>query len=167
MLYQRPHRRLQCRRPRVRRTAMMDLPYDLVARRPYLEPEFSDAEYDRRLKVVLAGMDAQGLDALIVHCGASSYASIRWLTSYQPFGGTCFVVVRSDGSMTVTTDGILHAEPMHSMVWTCRTEDLRCAAGPVYGGALDEVATFAADAVGSARRVGLAGSASIPQRFHA
>jgi Xaa-Pro aminopeptidase len=112
-------------------------------------------------------MAAQGLDALIVHCGASSYASIRWLTSYQPFGGTCFVVVRSDGGMTVTTDGILHAEPMHSMVWTCRSEDVRCAAGPVYGGAPNEVATLAADAVGKARRIGLAGSASIPQRFHA
>jgi Xaa-Pro aminopeptidase len=146
---------------------MMDLPYNLAARRPYLEPEFSDAEYDRRLQTVLAAMAAQGLDALIVHCSASSYASIRWLTSYQPFGGTCFVVVRSDGTMTVTTDGILHAEPMHSMIWTCRSEDVRCAAGPVYGGAADEVATLASDAVGKARRVGLAGSASIPQRFHA
>ena len=75
---------------------MMNLPYDLAARRPYLEPEFSVAEYDRRRQTVLAGMAAQGLDALIVHCGASSYASIRWLTSYQPFGGTCFVVKRRD-----------------------------------------------------------------------
>ena len=146
---------------------MMDLPYDLNARRPYLEPEFTDAEYDRRVKAVLAGMAKEGLDALIVHCGPSSYATARWLTNYQPFGSTCFVVVRGDGSMTVTTDGVLHAEPMHSMVWTCRTQDLRCAAGPVYGGPPDEVATLAADAVGNARRVGLAGSASIPQRFHA
>jgi Xaa-Pro aminopeptidase len=67
----------------------------------------------------------------------------------------------------VTTDGVLHAEPMHSMVWTCRAADLRCAAGPVYGGAVDEVATLAADAVGSAVHVGLAGSAAIPHHLHA
>jgi Xaa-Pro aminopeptidase len=146
---------------------MMKLSHALEARLPYLEPDFSDAEYDRRLGTVRAGMDTAGLDALIIYCGASSYASARWLTNYEAFGGTVFVVVRRDGGITVTTDGVLHAEPMHSMVWTCRAADLRCAAGPVYGGAVDEVATLAADAVGSAVHVGLAGSAAIPQHLHA
>jgi len=124
---------------------MMKLSHTLEARLPYLEPDFSDAEYDRRLATVRAGMETAGLDALIIYCGASSYASARWLTNYEAFGGTVFVVVRRDGGITVTTDGVLHAEPMHSMVWTCRAADLRCAAGPVYGGAVDEVATLAAE----------------------
>jgi Xaa-Pro aminopeptidase len=146
---------------------MMQLPHTIEARRPYLDPEFSDAEYDRRLATVRAGMAAEKLDALIIYCGASSYASARWLTNYQAFGSSVFVVVRADGGITVTTDGVLHAEPMHSMVWTCRAADLRCAAGPVYGGAVDEVATMAADAVGAAAHVGLAGSAAIPHRLYA
>ena len=146
---------------------MMKLPHTLEARLPYLDPEFTDAEYDRRRASVRAGMETAGLDALIIYCGASSYASVRWLTNYQAFGGSTFAVVHADGGITVTTDGVLHAEPMHSMVWTCRAADLRCAAGPVYGGAPDEVATMAADAVGAAKRVGLAGSGSVPQRLYA
>jgi Xaa-Pro aminopeptidase len=146
---------------------MMQLSHSLEARRPYLALEFESSEYDRRLQSVRAGMAQAGLDALIIYCGAASYASARWLTNYQAFGGSVFVVVRADGGLTVTTDGVLHAEPMHSMVWTCFVDDLRCAAGPVYGGAVDEVATMAADAVGTAARVGLAGSAAIPARLHA
>ena len=112
-------------------------------------------------------MAAAGLDALVVYSGPASYASVRWLTNYQPIGGNTFAVIREDGGITVTTDGVLHGEPMHSMVWTCRAADLRCAAGPIYGGAPEEVATLAAAAVGTARRVAsLAGSLAIPQRFY-
>jgi Xaa-Pro aminopeptidase len=146
---------------------MMKLPHTLEARKPYLDPEFSDAEYDRRFAVVRGEMAKAGLDALVIYCGASSYASVRWLTNYQAFGGSTFTVIRADGSITVTTDGVLHAEPMHSMVWTCRAADLRCAAGPVYGGVPDEVATMAADAVGSATHVGVAGTGALPQRLYA
>lgn len=145
---------------------MMDLPYDLDARRPYLAQDFTDAEYDRRVQAIRDGMARANLDALIIYSGPASYASVRWLTNYQPVGGSTFTVVRSDGSVTVTTDGLLHAEPMHSMVWTCRVADVRCAAGPVYGGAPDEVATLAADAAGSGR-VGLAGTGAIPAALHA
>jgi Xaa-Pro aminopeptidase len=146
---------------------MMRLKNDLEARRPYLVQDFDDAEYERRLAAVRAGMAKEKLDALIVYCGATSYATARWLTNYQPFSGSVFVVLRADGGVTVTTDGVLHAEPMHSMVWTCRVADLRCAAGPIYGGARDEVATLAADAVADLRHVGLGGSAAIPQALHA
>ena len=148
---------------------MMKLSHTLEARLPYLAGRTSATpNTDRRLATVRAGMETAGLDALIIYCGASSYAlGACWLTNYEAFGGTVFVVVRRDGGITVTTDGVLHAEPMHSMVWTCRAADLRCAAGPVYGGAVDEVATLAADAVGSAVHVGLAGSAAIPQHLHA
>ena len=141
---------------------MMHVKFDLESRRKYLEPEFTDAEYDRRLAAVRANMARDGLDALIIHCGAASYATARWLTNYQAFNGTCFVVIRADGGITVTTDGVLHGEPMHTMVWTCRAADLRCAAGAIYGGPPDEAATMAADAAGAAYHVGLAGSRGIP-----
>jgi Xaa-Pro aminopeptidase len=141
---------------------MMHVPFDLASRRKYLDQEFSDAEYARRIEVVRANMAAAGIDALAIYCGAASYANARWLTNYQAFNGTTFVVIRGDGSVSVTTDGVLHGEPMHTMVWTCRTEDLRCAAGAIYGGPPDEVAVLAADALAGARRVGLVGGRAIP-----
>ena len=146
---------------------MMRLKHDLDARRSYLVPDFSDAEYERRLAAMRAGMEKEKLDALIIFCGGGSYAPARWLTNYQPIYGSVFVALRADGGVTVTTDGVLHAEPMHSMVWTCRAADLRCAAGPIYGGARDEVATLAADAVAGLKHVGLIGGATIPQPLHA
>ncbi len=146
---------------------MTRLKNDLEARRPYLVQDFSDAEYERRLAAMRAGMSKEKLDALIVYCGAGSYASARWLTNYQPIYGSVFVVLRADGGVTVTTDGMLHAEPMHSMVWTCRAADLRCAAGPIYGGARDEVATLAADAAADLAHIGLVGGATIPEPLHA
>jgi Xaa-Pro aminopeptidase len=146
---------------------MMRLKNDLEARRPYLVPDFSDAEYERRLAAMRARMGKEKLDALIVYCGVGSYAPARWLTNYQPIYGSVFVALRADGGVTVTTDGVLHAEPMHSMVWTCRAADLRCAAGPIYGGAREEVATLAADAVANLAHVGLIGGATIPEPLHA
>lgn len=145
---------------------MMRLKYDLKAREPYFDPDFAPAEYEARIAKIIAGMGRDGLDALLIYSGPLSYANCRYLTNFEPVFGSTFVVVRADGSLTVTADGMLHAEPMHSMVWNCRVADLRCAAGPVYGGALDEVATLAADACAGAKRVGLVGGASIPHAFY-
>ncbi|WP_342362161.1 Xaa-Pro peptidase family protein [Terrarubrum flagellatum] len=146
---------------------MMRLDYSPQARAPYYDPDFNDAEYERRIAAVRAGLAEAKLDAIIVYCGVGSYASLRWLTNFQPVFGAAFVVVRADGGVIVTTNGMLHAEPMHSMVWNCRAAEVRCAAGPVYGGAVDEVATLAADAAADLRHVGLGNSALIPQQFHA
>ena len=146
---------------------MNRLKNDLAARRPYLEPDFSDVEYDRRLAAVRAAMARENLDALIVYCGVGSYSNVRWLTNFQPIYGAAFVVVRADGGICVAMNGVLHAEPMHSMVWTCRVADLRCSAGPVYGSPADEVATLAADAAGDLHHVGLSGGATIPQQLYA
>src|SRR5262249_24329983 len=68
--------------------------------------------------------------------------------------------------IAVATDGILHAEPMHSMIWTFRVPDVRVALGPIYGGAADEVATLAADAAGGAQRVGLIGASLLPYALY-
>ena len=145
---------------------MSRLRNDLEARKPYLDPDFSDAEYDRRLEVVRAGMARDNLDALIVYCGAGSSANARWLTNFQPVSGSTFVVVRADGGITMVTDGVLHAEPMHSMVWTCRVADIRCSAGPVYGAPVGEAAMLAADAAAGCQRVGLSGGAVISKLFY-
>ena len=146
---------------------MPRLPFDLEARRPYLVQAFTDAEYARRVDALRTGMEHQGLDALIIYAGAASPSAAVYLTNFGPAWGNAFVIVRADGEVTVTTDAVLHGEPMHSMIWTCRVPDVRVALGPIYGGAVDEVAVLAADAVGGARRVGLAGTAYLPQPLHA
>ncbi len=146
---------------------MPRLRYDLEARKPYLVPEFSDAEYDRRIAALCAGMAAEGFDALCVFGNAASPSAIRYLTNYIPAFGSAFVVVRHDGTVTVTTDALLHGEPMHSMIWACRVADVRAARGPVYGGSADEVAVLAADAAAGAARIGLIGSPILPFALHA
>ncbi len=146
---------------------MPRVPYDLESRRPYLVQTFSDAEYDRRVTTLRTAMARDGLDALCVYAAAASPSAVAYLTNYVPAFGGAFCVVRPDGTMTVVTDAVLHGEPMHSMIWMCRVPDVRVALGPVYGGAADEIAVLAADAAGSARRVGLAGGASLPYGLHA
>lgn len=146
---------------------MPRVPFDLEARRPYLIQAFTDAEYDRRVAALCAGMAREGLDAVVVYGNAASPSAIAYLTNYAPLFGNAFVVLRRDGRLTVATDAVVHAEPMHSMIWSCRVADVRAALGPVYGGAVDEVATLAADAVGAGSQVGLVGTALLPHPLYA
>lgn len=148
---------------------MPRLPYDLESRRPYLVQTFSDAEYDRRLRETCQALAREGLDALIVYASGrgEAAAAVTYLTNFVPVYGNVFAVVHADGRIAVTADGMLHGEPMHSMVWTCRVADLRIAMGPLYGGAVDEVASLAADAALGAKRVGLAGSSLLPYAMYA
>ncbi|MGQ0570779.1 MAG: M24 family metallopeptidase [Armatimonadota bacterium] len=148
---------------------MPRISFDLESRRPYLVQTFSDAEYERRIRATCEGMARAGYDALIIYAGGrgEAAAAITYLTNYVPVYGNVFAVLHADGRITVTTDGILHAEPMHSMIWTCQVADVRVALGPIYGGAIDEVAVLAADAARGANRVGLAGGSLLPYQMHA
>jgi Xaa-Pro aminopeptidase len=140
--------------------------FDLAARKPYLAPPFSDREYDRRLAATCAAMAAEGLDSLIVYGSGTVPAAVTYLTNYTPVYGNVFTVLHADGRIAVATDGILHAEPMHSMIWTCRVADVRVALGPIYGGPADEVASLAADAAGRGGRAGLVGSPLLPYALY-
>ncbi len=146
---------------------MPRVPFHLNARKPYLVQAFSDAEYDRRVAALREAMVREGLDALCIYASGASPSAVAYLTNYAPLYNSAFVVLRATGQMVVTTDAILHAEPMHSMVWMCRVADVRVALGPVYGGPTDEVATLAADAARGAARVGLAGGPIMPYTLYA
>ncbi|MGQ0549715.1 MAG: M24 family metallopeptidase [Armatimonadota bacterium] len=147
---------------------MPRVPFDLEARRPYLVQTFTDAEYERRLRATCYGMEREGFDCLVLYAAGKTEAAapVTYLTNYVPVYGNAFAVLHADGRLTVTTDGILHAEPMHSMIWTCRVADVRVALGPIYGGAVDEVAALAADAARGAKRVGLVGNGLLPHSLH-
>jgi Xaa-Pro aminopeptidase len=143
------------------------VPYGLEARRPYLAQVFSDAEYERRVAAVCGAMAQRGLDALCVYGSAAAPSAVVYLTNFAPVFGNAFAIVRADGRVVLATDSVLHGEPMHSMIWMCRVPDVRVALGPVYGGAVDEVAALAADAVGSAGSIGLAGTSIVPHPIYA
>jgi Xaa-Pro aminopeptidase len=146
---------------------MPRLRYDLEARAPYLVQEFSGAEYERRVAALCTAMAREGLDALCIYGNAASPSAVRYLTNYAPAFGNAFVVLRKNGAITMTTDSLLHGEPMHSMIWACRVADVRAARGPVYGGSADEVAVLASDALAGVARVGLIGSPVLPYALHA
>ncbi len=145
---------------------MAKVPYDLERRLIYADPPFPDAEYEERIARVRAAMAAAGLDALIVYANVASYANVMYLGGLEPVHGNAFVVLKADGGMAAAMDGMLHCEPMHSMVWTCRIADLRVALGPLYGDPPEKAALLAADAAHGAKRVGLAGLASMPAKLH-
>ncbi len=145
---------------------MPRVPFDLEARRPYLIQAFSDQEYSRRVAALCEGMAREGLDALCIFANAASPSAVAYLTNYAPAFGSVFVLLRANGQMTVVTDSVLHGEPMHSMIWMCRVADVRVALGPVYGGAPDDVAVLAADALGGAARVGLIGGPLVPHPIY-
>jgi Xaa-Pro aminopeptidase len=145
---------------------MPRVPYDLDARKPYLVQTFTDREYDRRIAATRDAMGREGLDGLVVYGGGTSSSAVTYLTNYVPVYGNVFAVLHADGRIAVATDGILHAEPMHSMIWSCRVPDVRVALGPIYGGPVDEVAILAADAAAEARRVGLVGASLLPYALY-
>ncbi len=145
---------------------MPRVPYDLDARKPYLVQTFTDREYDRRIAATCDAMGREGLDGLVVYGSGTSPSAVTYLTNYVPVYGNVFAVLRADGRIAVATDGILHAEPMHSMIWSCRVPDVRVALGPIYGGPVDEVAVLAADAAAEAGRVGLVGASLLPYALY-
>jgi Xaa-Pro aminopeptidase len=142
------------------------VPYDLNARKPYLVQTFTDGEYDRRIAATCDAMGREGLEGLVVYGSGTSPSAVTYLTNYVPVYGNVFAVLHADGRIAVATDGILHAEPMHSMIWSCRVPDVRVALGPIYGGPVDEVANLAADAAAEARRVGLVGAPLLPYALY-
>jgi len=145
---------------------MPRVPYDLDARKPYLAQTFTDREYDRRIAATCDAMGRAELDGLVVYGSGTSPSAVTYLTNYVPVYGNVFAVLHADGRIAVATDGILHAEPMHSMIWSCRVPDVRVALGPIYGGPVDEVAILAAEAAAAAGRVGLVGASLLPYALY-
>jgi Xaa-Pro aminopeptidase len=146
---------------------MPRVPYDMESRKAYRVNLVSDAEYDRRISALRAGMETAGLDAVCVYGTREAPENVEYLTNFAPVVGSAFAIVHLDGRMTLTTDAVMHGEPMHSMIWMCRVPDVRVILRrPVYGGPVDGIAQLAADALGDVKRVGIIGSAGLPHPVH-
>ncbi|MEM8856024.1 MAG: M24 family metallopeptidase, partial [Pseudomonadota bacterium] len=141
------------------------VPFDLSARARYARNAFHDDEYARRAATVRATMAAEGLSALIVF-GEGRSPAIEYLTGFQAVFGKHILLLTEDHA-TLFTDGVLHGEPMHSMIWTCRVADVVVSLGPTYGAPFEEVASLAAARLSSGTSVGVSDAHLMPRALWA
>jgi Xaa-Pro aminopeptidase len=115
------------------------VPYDWESRQPWLDIDFPVTEYEDRVARVRALMQRDGLDCLLAFGGAGGPANVRYLSNFEPSYGDNVVVVPRDGDLMLTTNWIMHGEPMHTSIWMTWIKDVR--PGERAGMARDPVAT--------------------------
>lgn len=101
------------------------VPYDAVTRSQWLQLTVPLDEYLDRIARVRLELAAQGLDALLIVGNAGDPSGIAYLTNFTPRFGTTWMLLPLDGEPVVASDGLLHGEPMHSMLWNVWLPDLR------------------------------------------
>jgi Xaa-Pro aminopeptidase len=101
------------------------VPYDAETRSQWIEWRVPRAEYEERLSRVRFEMAALGLDGLLVVGNSGDAASIAYLTNMIPRFGTTWLLLPLSGEPVVLSDGLLHGEPMHSLLWNVWLPDLR------------------------------------------
>lgn len=104
------------------------VPYDHESRKPWTDLSVPLPEYVQRLRKVREATAAMGLDALVVVGNQGEPSGVRYLSNYTPRFGTTMLLIPLDSEPVMVTDGVLHGEPMHSMVWNTWFGDLRVAA---------------------------------------
>jgi Xaa-Pro aminopeptidase len=115
------------------------VPYDWESRQPWLDLDFPIAEYEDRIARVRDAMRREGLDCILALGGAGGAANVRYLSGFEPSYGDNVVVVPGDGDPMLSTNWVLHGEPMHSSIWMTWMKDVR--PGERAGLATDPVAT--------------------------
>jgi Xaa-Pro dipeptidase len=104
------------------------VPFDHDSRRTWTDLTFPLAEYNQRLRNVRQAATAMGLDALVVVGNQGEPSGVRYLSNYTPRFGTTMLLIPLGSDPVMITDGVLHGEPMHSMVWNTWFSDVRPAA---------------------------------------
>jgi Xaa-Pro aminopeptidase len=105
--------------------------YAWEEREPWLQLPFPIAEYEGRVDRLRRGMRARGLDGLLVHGNRAERAPIRYLTNFEDYyGGDTLLVIPASGPVGLTTNAVMHGEPMHSGAQDTWVRDLRCAPHP-------------------------------------
>jgi len=142
------------------------VPYGPDARRPWGTPPFPRSEYERRIAAVQARLRADDLGAVAAFSNRGEPGHARYLANFEAGPGETAVVVPSNGEVMLSTNWLMHGEPMHTMIWTTWLDDVRPADRAGYSNAPDTtVAAQVADRVreaGAERgRVGVAGSATL------
>ena len=100
-------------------------------REPWLHLPFPVAEYEQRIERLRGGMRARGLDGLLVHGNRAERAPIRYLSNFEDYyGGDTLMFVPQSGTVGLTTNAVMHGEPMHSGIQDTWVRDVRCTPHP-------------------------------------
>jgi Xaa-Pro aminopeptidase len=105
--------------------------YSWEERQPWLHLPFPVSEYEHRIDKVRRMMKERGLDGLVVHGTRAERAPVRYLTNFEDYyGGDTLVVIPLAGPVGLTTNSVMHGEPMHSGIQDTWIHDVRCAPHP-------------------------------------
>jgi len=146
------------------------VPYGPDARRPWRRMPFPQAEYDRRIGAVQARLREAGLAALVAFSNRADPGHARYLANFEAGAGDTVVVVPASGAPMLTTNWLMHGEPMHTSMWATCLEDARPAERlgmvktpetSVAGHAADRIT----EAGGAAERIGIAGGEIVPHHL--
>jgi Xaa-Pro aminopeptidase len=105
--------------------------YSWEDREPWLHLPFPVAEYESRIDRLRRGLQDRNLDGLVVHGNRAERAPIRYLSNFEDYyGGDTLMVVPLAGAVGLTTNAVMHGEPMHSGIQDTWVRDVRCAPHP-------------------------------------
>src|SRR4030042_1818437 len=111
-------------------------------------------------------MKASGLDCLLVYGGPGNPGHIRYLTNFVSNLGHTFLVLPLEGDPMLTTNSVLHGEPMHTLIWMTWTKDIRPAHMPATVRTPENIVDFVMDFLTernlSKSRLGMVGENSTP-----
>jgi Xaa-Pro dipeptidase len=136
------------------------VPWDREARLRLDALAFPREEYEERLRKLRVEMEAAGLTHVIAYGNFADPGNITWLSGFFTRHGDSFVVVPIDGEPMLTTNWVMHDEPMHSEIFTTWIDDVRPCTPFTYD-LVEEVAGSVRSTSG-ARRVGFAGTRVAP-----
>jgi len=140
------------------------VPYGPDARRPWAALPFPRSEYERRIAAVQSRLRAVDLGAVVAFSNRGEPGHARYLAHFEAGPGETAVVVPADGEAMLSTNWLMHGEPMHTMIWTTWLDDVRPADRAGFSKAPDttvaaQVAEKMREAGAERGRVGVAGSA--------
>lgn len=105
--------------------------YSWEARREWMELPFPVGEYHARIEKIRALLRERGFDGLVLHGNRADRAAIRYVSNFEDFyGGDTLVVIPGSGAVGLTTNAVMHSEPMHSGIQETWIPDARCAPHP-------------------------------------
>jgi Xaa-Pro aminopeptidase len=89
------------------------------------------SEYEGRIERLRGLMRAQGLDGVLVHGNRADRAPIRYLSNFEDYyGGDTLMLIPLAGPVGLTTNAVMHGEPMHSGIQDTWVRDVRAAPHP-------------------------------------
>ena len=105
--------------------------YSWQERQPWLHLPFPVEEYEDRIEKVRLLMRDRGLDGLVVHGNRAERAPVRYLSNFEDYySGDTLIVIPLAGPVGLTTNAVMHGEPMHSGIQDTWIHDVRCAPHP-------------------------------------